>query len=326
MIRRRQFIAGIGSAAAWPVAALAQRARNLPVVGYLGPTTTSTGQSGQTLAFVQRLRELGWVEGRNIVIEYRQAQGRDELASEFFMEFILRKVDVIVTIGNAFALLAKRATSVIPIVFIGAGDPIGTGLVESLARPSGNITGFSTQLTETAAKRVDLLHKIVPGLRRLAVMAAVVPESVLEVDTIWTAAKSLGIEVKTFEIRKTEDISLAFDGMKGQADALYVANSALLIVNQSRILTLALTARLPTVFSSKAWPAAGGLISYGVDFVDLNRRSAELVDKILRGTNPADIPVEQATKFELVVNLVTAKALGLTISETFLLLADEVIE
>jgi putative tryptophan/tyrosine transport system substrate-binding protein len=324
-MRRRNFIAGLGAAAAWPLTARAQGAGNLRVVGYLG-LTTSAAASAQTSAFVERLRDLGWVEGRNIVIEYRQAQARAELAGEFFMGFVLRKVDVIVTSGNEYALLAKRATSVTPIVFIGAGDPIGTGLVESMARPGGNVTGFSTQLTETAAKRVDLLHKILPGLRRLAVMAAVVPESVLEVDAIRMAAKTLGIEVKIYEIRKTEDISLAFDGMKGQADALYVANSAPLIVNQTRILTLALTARLPTVFSSKAWPVGGGLMSYGVNFVDLNRRSAELVDKILRGTRPADIPVEQASKFELVVNLVTAKALGLTITETFLLLADEVIE
>jgi ABC-type uncharacterized transport system substrate-binding protein len=325
MSTRREFIAGLASAAAWPVAALTQGARNVPVVGFLNPTT-SVPASAQVSAFVQRLRELGWVEGRNIVVEHRQAQGRAELASEFLMEFVLRKVDVIVTTGNAYALLAKRATSVIPIVFTGAGDPIGSGLVESLVRPGGNITGSSTQLTETAAKRIDLLHKIVPGLRRLAVMAAVVPESILELDTIRMAAGSVGIGVTTFEIRKTEDISLAFDGMKEQADALYVANSALPIFNQTRILTLALTARLPTVFSSKPWTVAGGLISYGVDFVDLSRRSAELVDKILRGTNPADIPVEQASKFELVVNLVTARALGLTIPETFLLLADEVIE
>jgi putative tryptophan/tyrosine transport system substrate-binding protein len=308
----------------WPLTARAQQPA-MPVVGYLS-ASTAAGSSEQTSAFVQRLRELGWVEGRNIVIEYRWAQGRAELATEFLTEFIRRRVDIIVTVGNEFALLAKRATSVIPIVFVRAGDPIGTGLIESLARPGGNITGFSTQLTDTAAKRVDLLHKVVPGLRRLAVLAAVVPESALEIDTLRTAAGSLGAEVKTFEIRKTGDISLAFDGMKGQADALCVANSALTIVNQSRILTLALTARLPTVFSTKNWTVAGGLMSYGADFPNLWRRSAELVDKILRGTNPSDIPVEQASKFELAVNLVTAKALGLTIPDTFLLLADEVIE
>jgi putative ABC transport system substrate-binding protein len=295
---RREFIAGLGSAAAWPFAVLAQGARKLPVVGYLGPST-ATALSESTSAFLQRLRELGWVEDRNIAIEYRWAQGRAELGTEFLMEFILRRVDVIVTVGNQFALLAKRATSVVPIVFIGAGDPIATGLVESLARPGGNITGLSTQTTDTAAKRIDLLHKAMPSLRRLAVMAAVVPESVLELDTIRTAARSLGTDVKTFEIGKTGDISFAFDGMKGQVDALYVANSTPLVVNQTRILTLALTARLPTVFSTKAWPLAGGLMSYGVDFASLHRRSAELVDKILRGTKPADIPVEQASKFEL---------------------------
>jgi putative ABC transport system substrate-binding protein len=325
-MRRREFVAGLGSAAAWPVVARAQQPA-MPVIGYLGPTTAAgSSETKETSAFVQRLRELGWVEGRNIVIEYRWAQGRAEFGTEL-TEFIRRRVDVIVTVGNQFARLAKRATSVIPIVFAVAADQIGTGLVESLARPGGIITGFSGQRIDIAAKRIDLLHKVVPGLRRLAVLTPVGPASALEIDTVRTAAGSLGTEVKTFEIRKTADISFAFDDMKGQADALYVAGGASLgVVHQTRILVLALTARLPTMFANKEWTVAGGLISYGVDLPNLWRRSAELVDKILRGTKPADIPVEQASKFELVVNLVTAKALGLTIPETLLALADEVIE
>jgi putative tryptophan/tyrosine transport system substrate-binding protein len=209
-----------------------------------------------------------------------------------------------------------------------AGDPIGTGLVESLARPGGNITGFSAQLTDAAAKRIDLLHKVVPGLRRLAVLGAVEdPGTALEIDAIRTAAGSLGTEVKTFEIRKTEDISLAFDGMKGRADALYVANnSPARFVNRTRISTLALTARLPTVFANREWTVASGLMSYGVDIPHLHRRSAQIVDKILRGTKPADIQVEQASKFEFVINLKTAKALGLKIPPNLLAIADEVIE
>jgi putative ABC transport system substrate-binding protein len=182
-MRRRDVIAGLADAAAWPVAA---RAQQLALVGYLGPATAA-GSSETTPSFVQGLRELGWVEGRNIVIEYRWAQGRTEFGTEFLTEVIRRRVDVIVTVGNQYALLAKGATSVIPIVFTVAADPIGTGLVESLARPGGNITGFSAQLTDTAAKRIDLLHKVVPGLRRIAVLVPVGPISAPEIDTIRTA-------------------------------------------------------------------------------------------------------------------------------------------
>jgi len=322
-MRRREFIAGLGSAAAWPVAARAQQPGKLPTIGYLGGTAAATDSA--LPALLRRLRELGWVEGRNIAIEYRWTEGRTEAATEFLAEFVRLKVDVIHTLGNAYALEAKRATSVIPIVAL-AGDPVGTGLVASLARPGGNVTGFSTQLTEAAGKRVELLREVVPGLRRLAIMADFVPESVLQISEVQAAAGKLGLELITLEIRRTEDIALAFDTLKDRADALYIANSAFTAANRLRIILLALGLRLPTICASRNWPEAGATMSFGVNFPDMFRRSAEIVDKVLRGTKPADIPVEQWSKIELVINRIAAKAIGLTIPESFLLRADEVIE
>jgi putative ABC transport system substrate-binding protein len=325
-MRRREFITILGGAtAAWPIAAPAQQ-RAWPVIGYLGGI--SPAQSSQTTAaFLQRLRELGWTEGRNVTIEYRWSEeGRTERAAEIAAEFVRLKVDVIVTGGNEFALAAKQATSTIPIVFPLAGDPVGTGLVDSLARPGGNVTGLSNQLTDAAGKRVGLLQEVVPTLRRLAIMGYLNPLSALEHAEAQAAASKLGLEVITLEIRQRQDIALAFDGLKSRADALYVTNSAFLAANQLRITVSALEARLPTVFGSRSWLDAGGLMSYGSSFAERFRRSAELVDKILRGTKPADIPVEQPTKFDLAVNLITAKVLGLTIPESFLARADDVIE
>jgi putative ABC transport system substrate-binding protein len=322
-MRRREFIAGLGGTAALPFAARAQQPGKLPTIGYLGGSKAN--DSALATALLLRLRELGWVEGRNIAIEYRWTEGRTEAATEFLAEFVRLKVDVIHMLGNAFALEAKRATSVIPIVAL-AGDPVGTGLVASLARPGGNVTGLSSQLTEAAGKRVELLREVVPGLRRLAIMADVVPESVLQIGELQAAVGKLGLELITLEIQRTEDIALAFDTLKERAEALYIANSAFMAANRLRIILLALGLRLPTICSSRAWPEAGALMSFGVNFPNMFRRSAEIVDKILRGTKPADIPVEQWSKFELVVNRIAAKAIGLTIPESFLLRADEVIE
>jgi putative ABC transport system substrate-binding protein len=326
-IKRREFITLLGgTAVAWPMAAEAQQARRLPTIGFMGPTTASATPQ-RYAAFVQRLRELGWVEGRNIVIEYRWAEGRNERAAEIATEFVRLKVDVILASATLTVVAARQATSVIPIVFAAVADPVGNGLVASLARPGGNVTGLSLQQTDLAGKRVELLREVLPGLRRLAVLANVDnPNTALETSEVQAAARSLGIEVATLEIRRGQDIVPAFDSIKGRTDALYVANNPLLTTNQVRIMTLALTARIPTMHGSREWVDAGSLISYAPSFVDLHRRSADYVDKILRGTNPADIPVEQPTKFELVVNLTTAKALGLTIPETFLVRADEVIE
>jgi putative ABC transport system substrate-binding protein len=324
-MRRREFIAGLGSAAAWPVVARAQQAGRLPTIGFIG--LANDAQSNRyAAAFSQRLSELGWVEGRTVEIEYRWTDGRVERAAEFAAEFVRLKMNVIVTGGNEDSLVVKRMTSTIPIVFAIAGDPVGTGLVASLARPGGNVTGLSNQLTDAAGKRVELLHQIVPGLRRLAIMANVNPLSDLERAQAQEAGKKLGLDTTILEIRKREDIPRGFDTIKERADALYVANSGFLAANRLRIIISTLSARLPTVFGSRAWVDGGGLMSYGSDFAARYRRSADFVDKILRGTKPADIPVEQPTKLDLVVNLITAKALGLTIPETLLATADEVIQ
>jgi len=324
-MRRRAFITLFGGAAAWPIAARAQQPGKLPTIGFLGQSTRSAG-SEWVAAFVQRLRELGWIESRTVAIEYRWAEGRDERFAEIAAEFVRLKVDVIVTSGTAL-LAAKQATSVIPIVFAVANDPVGSGFVASLARPGGNITGLSLQSTDLAGKRLELLREVVPGLRGVAIMAHVGnPGAVLEMAEVQAAARALGLEVATLEIRRAEDIVPAFESLKDHADALYVTADALLNANRIRINTLALGARLPTMHAFRESVEAGGLMSYGPNLASMFRRAAELADKILRGTKPGDVPVEQPTKFELVINLTTAKALGLTIPGSLLLRADEVIE
>ena len=283
--------------------------------------------SSRVAAFTDRLRELGWIDNRSVAIEYRWAEGRNERYAEIAAEFVQLKVEVIVTAGTAAVVAAKQATSVIPIIFALGGDPVGTGLVASLARPGGNVTGLSQQSTDLAGKRVELLREVVPGLGRLATMANIGnPLAVLEMREVHAAARTLGLEVATSEIRRAEDIAPAFDALKGRADALYVVADPLVTSNRIRINTLALGARLPTMHGQNDNVEAGGLMSYGANFPDLYRRAADYVDKILRGTKPADIPVEQPTKFDLAINLTTAKALGLKIPEWFLVRADEVIE
>jgi putative tryptophan/tyrosine transport system substrate-binding protein len=325
-VKRRAFITLLGGAAAWPLAGRAQQPGKLPTIGFLGSTTPSA-QSQWTAALVQRLRELDWIEGRNVAIEYRWMEGRNERVAEIMAEFIRLRVDVIVVQGTAAVVGAKQATSVIPIVFAVAGDPIGSGLVASLARPGGNVTGLSGQQAELAAKRLELLREVVPGLHRVAIIANIGnPFAVLELGEVQQAARALGLEVGTFEIRRAEDVVPAFKALKGRADALYVINDPLVNTNRVRVITLALSARLPTMHGSRDHVEAGGLVSYGPNYPDLFRRTAEYVDKILRGAKPGDIPVEQPRKFDLIINLTTAEALGLTIPESFLLRADEVIE
>jgi putative ABC transport system substrate-binding protein len=325
-VKRREFITTLGGAAAWPVVAGAQQAGKLPTIGFLGAATPSAW-SHRVANFVQRLRELGWIEGRTIAIDYRWADGRTERFAEIAAEFAGLKVDVIVTAGTASAIAAKQATPVIPVVFAVAGDPVATGLVASLARPGGNVTGLSLQQIDLAAKRIELLREVVPGLRRLAIMTNVGnPLGVLELGEVQAAARTLGLDVVTLEIRRAEDIAPAFKALKARADALYIPPDPLLFANLIRINTLALGARLPTMHGSREYVEAGGLMSYGPNFPDLFRRAGDFVDKILRGTKPADIPVEQPTKFDLVVNLIAAQALDLTVPPTLLSTADEVIE
>jgi putative tryptophan/tyrosine transport system substrate-binding protein len=325
-IGRRKFLATLGgAAAAWPLAARAQQPAKVPTIGFLGASTPS-GQSKSVTAFVQRLRELGWIEGRTVTIEYRWGEGRNERFAEIAAEFVRLKVAVIVTSGVA-ALVVKQATSVIPIVFAVAADPLGTGLVASLARPGGNVTGLSTQFADTGSKRLEILREAAPGLRRLAIIGNVgYPASVLEMSEAQAAARTFGLEVATLEIRRAEDIAPAFEALKDRVEALYICGDALTATNRNRIYTFALSARLPTIIGSREQVEGGGFISYGPNFVDLYRRSADYVDKILRGAKPADLPVEQPTKFDLVINLVTARALGLTVPPALLARADEVIE
>jgi len=324
-VGRRQFISALGGATfAWPFAVRAQQSGKLPTIGVLGANVTVW--SPWTAAFVQQLRELGWIEGHTIAIEYRWSEGRPERYAEIAAEFVRLKVDVIVTAGSA-VLAVKQATSVIPIIFPLADDPVGSGYVASLGRPGGNVTGLTVQSTDLASKRLGLLREVFPGLARLAILANVGnPGNVLEMDEVAAAAHTLGVEVAKSGIRRAEDISPAFDAFKSGIDALYVCTDAFLNANRIRINTLALAARLPTMTGFREIVEAGALISYGPNVPDLFRRAGNLVDKILRGAKPSDIPVEQPTKFDLVINLTTAKALGLTIPHNLLVLADEVIE
>jgi putative ABC transport system substrate-binding protein len=323
-LRRREFFAALGGAATWPLAAQAQQAARLLVIGFLG--SDATVWSPWRAIFAARLRELGWIEGRTIAIEDRWGEGRPERVAEIAADFVPRKVDVIVTNGPA-VLTLKQATAVIPIVFALANDPVGAGMVASLARPGGNITGLALQASDLAGKRLELLREVVPRIRRLAIMSTVgYPGAEVEVREVQAAALTLGLEVVPFKIRQGGDIAPAFEALKAQADALYLVVDALVAANRTRIITLALGARLPTIFNTREHVQAGGLMSYGPKYPDLFRRAAEMVDKILRGAKPADIPVEQPTRFDLVINLTTAKALSITIPPNFIALADEVIE
>jgi putative ABC transport system substrate-binding protein len=324
-MKRREFISLFGGAAAWPLAARAQQAGKLPMIGFLGASTPSNW-THWTAAFVQRLRELGWIEGRTVAIEYRWAEGRSGRFGEITAEFVRLNVDVIVTAGTA-AAAAKEVTSTIPIVFAIAVDPVGSGLVASLARPGGNVTGLSIQSTDLAGKRIELLREVLPGLRRFAIIANVgSASSVLELGEAQTAARKLGLDFDVLEIRRAEDIAPTFGALKSGVQALYVCPDPLVNANHARINTLALGARLPTIHPFRDYLGAGGFMSYGANNANLFSRAADYVDKILRGAKPGELPVEQPTKFELVINLTTAKALGLTIPEPFLLRADELIE
>ena len=324
-MRRREFVTLLGgAAAAWPLAARAQQAARLPTIGFLGADATAF--SPWTAAFVAHLRELGWIENRTIAIEYRWSEGRTERYAEIAAEFVRLKVDVIVTVGSAVPTV-KQATAVIPIVFAVGIDPVATGLVASLGHPGGNVTGLSLQAANLSGKRLELLREVIPRLRRLAIIFnAGNEQTVLEMSETRAAAQTLGLEAVPLEIRRSADIAPAFEVLNAQADALYVVVDQLVVANLMRILTFALSARLPMIFSTRDFVRSGGFMSYGPNYSDMFRRSADYVDKILRGMKPGDIPVEQPTKFELVINVTTAKAIGITIPESFLLRADEIIE
>ena len=325
-MRRREFLGALGGAAAiWPLATRAQQSGKLPTIGFFG-TGKPEAINRWVVAFLERLRELGWIEGRTVGIEFRWAEGHSERYDEIAAEFVRLKIDVIFTTIPAVATL-KRATSVIPIVFALGIDPVGGGLVASLAHPGGNITGLSMQATDLAGKRVELLSEVVPRLKRLAVLGNIgIPQVVLEMQNVDAAAQKLGVQVITLEIRRADDIGPAFETLKGRADALYVCTDPLSVANRVQINALALGMQLPTTHGVRDFVEAGGLMSYGASFSDQFRHGADLVDKILRGAKPGDIPIEQPTKFDLAINLNTAKALGLTVPPMLLATADEVIE
>jgi putative ABC transport system substrate-binding protein len=325
-MKRREFIAIIGGVvASWPVPARAQQAGKLPVIGFLGASAAAT-QAQWTAAFVQRLRELGWIDGRTIAIEYRFAEGRNDRFAELAAELVRLKVDVILTDGGA-TLAAKNVTSTIPIVFAVAADPLGGGYVSSLSRPGGNVTGSSVQASDTATKRLSLLQEAIPGLRRVAILVNVnYPAAVKETAEVESAGREIKLETIRGEVRRVEDIASTIEGLEGRADALYVCTDSFFNSNRQIINATAIAARLPTIHGIRATAEGGGMMSYSANFPALFRRAAEKVDKILRGAKPGDLPVEQPTQFDLMINVKTAAALGLTLPPTLIGLADEVIE
>jgi putative ABC transport system substrate-binding protein len=324
-MKRRDFIKiACGFVGGWPLAALAQQPEKQRLIGILG--ADATVWRPWTAAFSAHLRELGWTEGDSIAIENRWATGRSDRVSEIAAEFERRRADVIVTYGNAVPVLRQTIAN-IPIVFAVAFDPVRGGLVQSLAHPAGNVTGVSIQQPDLVGKRLELLRQAIPRLHRLAILAdAGYAEPMLEADRVKSMAQAFGIEAARLGIWRAEDIAPAFETMRNKAEALYVVSDALIAANRAHITALALNQRLPTIMSYDDYVEEGGLMSYGPDYADLFRRTADMVDKILRGTKPGDIPVEQPTKFALAINVKTAATLGLTIPQTLLATADEVIK
>ena len=326
MTRREFMLALGGTAVAWPHAARGQQNGKLPTIGFIGPSTASADVTRRA-ALKQRLGELGWIEGRTVTIEYRWAEGNVARAGEIAADYVRQGVDVIVISGDAQVRAVKKVTATIPIVIAAAADPVGNGLVESLARPGGNATGLSRQLPDSTGKRLELLREIVPALKRIAILFnGANPLTTPELESAEAAARTLGLAPVRVEVRRAEEIQPAIEQLRGQAEALYVCIDPFINTNGVRINSLALAARLPTMHSSRDNIEAGGMISYGPDIADLFRRAGEFVDKILRGSKPGDIPVEQPTKFELVINLKAAKTLGLDIAPALLARADEVVE
>ena len=328
-MKRRNFIALLGSVAVgWPLATRAQQsAGKIWRVGML--ETISRQRNAANLAAFQRgLRELGYAEGQNLFIEYRSADGRAERFPDLASELVRLKVDVIVTRGTPAILAAKNATTVIPIVMAAIGEPLATGAVANLARPGGNVTGLSSFATELVSKRVELVKEMIPGITRIAGLFnmgnPVVPP---EWEAAKAAALSLGIELNLLDVRNSQDLSRAFEPeIRRRADALLVSLDGFIQANQATILDLVARRRLPAMYPSREFVDDGGLLAYGVSYPPLYHRAATFVDKIFKGAKPADLPVEQPTKMELIINLKTAKALGLAVPPTLLVAADEVIE
>jgi putative tryptophan/tyrosine transport system substrate-binding protein len=327
-MERRAFIGVIaGGLLAAPLAAEAQQAAKVPRIGFLGNSTAAL-EANLVGPFREGLRELGYVEGRNVLIEYRWAEGQYERFPALIAELIALKVDVIVTAGTPAALAVKKATTSIPLVMAAVGDPIGVGLVASLARPGGNVTGLSAIAPELEGKRLELLREVVPKLSSIAVLWN--PDNPFHAGSLKetrAAAQVLGIKVQLLGVRVSEEFPAAFAAiLRERPGALLVLADRLFLHNRARIVDFEAKHRLPGVYAYRELVEAGGLMSFGPSYPGMHRRAAYYVDKILKGSKPADLPVEQPTKFELMINLKTAKALGLTIPPSVLLRADEVIQ
>ena len=324
-LRRREFVAVLGGAAAWPFAARAQQ-KHRPLIGLLGGATAAA-QAEWTAAFVQRARELGWIEGQTFDIEYRWVEGRFERSPAIFAEFVRLNVDVILTHATPNVVAAKQVTSKIPIVFASAGNPVANQIVASLARPGGNVTGLSVQSADIAQKLVEILRDLLPNLSRVAILSRIGSQiAALQVHEAQQAAKRFDIDVVTVDIGGGEDLAPTISALRGRAEALIVPSEPLYNTNRFEINSLALSAELPTIYIDRVYVESGGLMSYGPNWPSMWRRAAEFVDKILRGTKPGDLPVQQPTNFQLVINAKTAKALGLTLPMAVFARADEVIE
>jgi putative ABC transport system substrate-binding protein len=324
-MKRREFLLLLGGLAVVSTsAAYGQQSAKPPVVGFI-VAGTQASHGAWVAAFAQRLSELGWTDGRNVKIEYRWAAGDVGQTTQFAAEFVQRRVDVIVT--SAYGVVAaKQATSTIPIVSAATGDAVASGIVKSLARPGGNVTGLTIQPAELSSKRLQLLRDIIPNVRRLAALVNTRVVGAQEVIAIQTACAKLNLDANVLDVQTAEDIEAAMATLAGNTDALYVYSEPLTNANKDKIIKAATAAKIPTIFGFREFVDAGGLISYGPSFIDLFARAAEYADKILRGAKPADLPVQQPVKFDLIINLKAAKALGLSISETVLTRADEVIE
>jgi putative ABC transport system substrate-binding protein len=325
-MKRRQFVTGLSAVAVWPLLARAQQVGKLPRLGFLG-SSTAAAMSSWIAVFVSRLGELGWIENNTFRIDYQFAEGRNERYAEIANYFVRQNEDVIVTYGTPPTKAVKAVTSTIPVVFAAAADPVAAGLVQSLAHPGGNVTGLSLEQSDIVGKKIELLRETLGSIRKLAIAGNVAnAASMLEIKEAQAVAGRLGIDVVTIELRRDEDIGPAFRNLSGRAEALYISTDPFILSNVNRINALAASAQVPTIYNGKEYLQTGGLLSYGPNYPDLFRRAAELVNKILRGAKPADLPVEQPTKFDFVVNLKTARVLGLTLSPSLLTRADEVIE
>jgi putative ABC transport system substrate-binding protein len=325
-MKRREFIALVGGAAAWPFVARAQQAANIPRIGFL--FHPDPGPSKEVDALRRGLRELGYIEGQNIVIEYRFASGQVERLAKLAADLVRLKPDVIVTPTTPASLAAKQATSTIPIVFASVADAVGAGLVANLARPGGNITGLTSISAELGGKRLELLKGIAPKASRVAVLYNPADRSnVLILKELQQAAPALSLTLRPFEVREPGEFEAAFVGMtRERADALFGAPGVLTYEHRKTVVDLAAKSRIPTMWGHRQFVDAGGLMSYAVNWYDQLRRAATYVDQIPKGAKPGDLPVQQPTKFEFIINLKTAKALGLTVPPSLLASADELIE